>query len=158
MFTTDTFPSRRDLSRRLGAEEAVDPRDEQFEQLIRKATEGRGADLVILAASAKGIVDQAMRLSRPGARILLFAQTSHQERIELSGADICVGERTLTGAYSASIDLQKESAALVLSGELPVQEVVSHRIPLDDIRQGIDLALHPNEQSLKIVVQPQRSK
>jgi L-iditol 2-dehydrogenase len=158
MFTTDTFPSRRELSRRLGAEEAVDPRDEQFEQLIRKATEGRGADLVILAASAKGIVDQAMRLSRPGARILLFAQTSHQERIELSGADICVGERTLTGAYSASIDLQKESAALVLSGELPVQELVSHRIPLDDVRQGIDLALHPNEQSLKIVVQPQRSK
>ena len=56
-------------------------------------TEGRGADLVIMAASAPGIVQQAVACSRPGARILLFAQTSHQERIEVSGADICMGER-----------------------------------------------------------------
>ncbi len=56
-------------------------------------TGGRGADAVIVAASAPGIVEQAVRYSRPGSRILLFAQTSHQERVELSGADICVGER-----------------------------------------------------------------
>ena len=73
-------------------------------------TEGRGADLVIVAASVPGIVEQAMACSRPGARILLFAQTSATERIEVSGADICVGERTLFGCYSASVDLQKESA------------------------------------------------
>src|SRR3974390_918901 len=121
-------------------------------------TEGRGADLVIVAASAKGIVEQAVRCSRPGAKILLFAQTSHQERIEVSGADICVGERTLCGAYSASIDLQKQSADLVFGGELPVEDLISHRIPLEQIRSGIELALHPDEQSLKIVVQPQRSK
>ena len=58
-------------------------------------TEGRGADLVIIAASARGIVEQAVACSRPGARILLFAQTSHQERIEVSGADVCMGERVL---------------------------------------------------------------
>jgi L-iditol 2-dehydrogenase len=86
----------------------------------------------------------------------LFAQTSHQERIELSGADICVGERTLVGSYSASMDLQKESARLVFSGELPVEELISHRFPLDQIRVGFDLALHPNEESLKIMVLPQR--
>ena len=47
-------------------------------------TGGRGADSVIVAASAPGIVEQAVRYSRPGSRILLFAQTSHQERVELS--------------------------------------------------------------------------
>ena len=44
------------------------------------------------------------------ARILLFSQTSAKERIDVSGADICVGERMLFGCYSASVDLQKESA------------------------------------------------
>src|SRR5262249_28385183 len=125
---------------------------------IRKATNGRGADIVIVAASARGIVEQAVRISRPGSRILLFAQTSNQERIEISGADICVGERMLCGAYSASIDLQKLSAELVFSGQAPVEELISHRLPLGKIREGIELALHPNEQSLKIVIQPQRSK
>ena len=119
-------------------------------------TEGRGADSVIVAASAPGIVEQAVRYSRAGSRILLFAQTSHQERIELSGADICVGERAIFGSYSASVDLQKDSADLVFGGFLPVEELISHRFPLNEIRAGIDLALHPQPKSLKIVVQPQR--
>jgi L-iditol 2-dehydrogenase len=158
VFASDALPSRRVISEKVGAERALDPRDADFDQAIRKATGGRGADLVIVAVSAKGIVDQAMKISRPGARVLLFAQTSHQERIELSGADICMGERTLCGAYSASVDLQRESARLVFSGEIQVEDLISHRVTLDDIGYGVDLALHPNEQSLKIVVQPQRSK
>jgi L-iditol 2-dehydrogenase len=86
----------------------------------------------------------------------LFAQTSHQERVEVSGADICMGERMLFGSYSASVDVQKESAALVFSGALQVEELVTHRFSLSDIHLGIERALHPDAVSLKIVVQPQR--
>jgi L-iditol 2-dehydrogenase len=87
---------------------------------------------------------------------MLFAQTSHQERIEVSGAAICMEERLLCGSYSASVDLQGESAELVFSGLLPVAELVSHRFPLSEIHVGIERALHPDEGSLKIVIQPQR--
>ncbi len=61
----------------------------------------------------------------------------------------------LLGCYSASVDLQQESARLVFSGELPVEDLISHRLPLDCIGSGIELALHPSEESLKIIVQPQ---
>jgi L-iditol 2-dehydrogenase len=155
VLATDTICRRRELAARFGAEEAWDPRTTDVEAEVRKCTEGRGADAVIVAASAPGVVDQAMRCSRPGSRILLFAQTSHQERVELSGADICVGERTLFGCYSASVDLQRESARLVFSGELPAEELVSHRLPLDRIKLGIRLAQYPDAQSLKIIVEPQ---
>ena len=67
-----------------------------------------------------------------------------------------MGERALLGSYSASVDLQKESADLVFSGGLPVEELISHRFPLEEIHRGIERALHPDEVSLKIVVQPQR--
>jgi L-iditol 2-dehydrogenase len=153
---TDTMSFRRDLSERFGAVLAADPRDPNLRERILDMTGGRGADVVIVAASAPGIVEQAVGYTRPGARILLFAQTSHQERIELSGADICVGERILCGSYSASVDLQKESAGLVFGGELPIDELISHRFALNEIRTGIDLALHPGPKSLKIIVQPQR--
>ena len=156
MVTTDTMPFRRELSSRFGAALSLDPRDAELQQRILDMTGGRGADVVIVAASAKGIAEQAVKYSRPGARILLFAQTSHQERIELSGADICVGERTIFGSYSASVDLQKESAKLVFGGELPIEELISHRFPLNEIETGIELALHPEPKSLKIIVRPQR--
>ncbi len=156
ILATDTMPGRRELACKFGAEEAFDPRTGGLEKTAFRMTEGRGADVVIVAASAPGIVEQAVKCSRPGSRILLFAQTSHQERIEVSGAAICMEERTLCGAYSASVDLQKESAELVFSGALPVEELISHRYPLGQIRDGIELALHPADGSLKIVVQPQR--
>jgi L-iditol 2-dehydrogenase len=153
---TDTIASRLELARRCGAELAWNPRTVDVATEVRRLTEGRGADLVIVAASGPGIVEQAMACSRPGSRILLFAQTATTERIEASGADVCVGERTLFGCYSASLDLQKESASLVFGGELPLEELISHRLPLVKIRSGIDLALHPGPKSLKIIVLPQR--
>ena len=90
---------------------------------------------------------------------MLFAQTSDKERIELSGASICVGERSLLGSYSASVDLQAESARLVFSGDLPVHLLVSHSVPLDKIEHACRLATHPGdflgEHPLKIIVRPQ---
>jgi L-iditol 2-dehydrogenase len=153
---TDAIPERLAVSARCGADFTWNPRQTDVAAEVKKLTEGRGADLVIVAASVPGIVDQAMACSRPGARVLLFAQTSATERIEASGADICVGERTLFGCYSASVELQKESASLVFDGQLPVEELISHRLPLGKIGSGIDLALHPGPKSLKIIVQPQR--
>ena len=153
---TDTMPHRRSLATRFGASQALDPRDPLVADSVMELTNGRGADAVIVAASAPGIVEQAVRCSRPGSRILLFAQTSHQERVEISGADICVGERLIFGSYSASVDLQRESADLVFGGALPVEDLVSHRFPLNQIRAGIDLALHPEPKSLKIIIHPQR--
>jgi L-iditol 2-dehydrogenase len=156
LLATDTMPTRRALALRFGAEEAFDPRNGALDERVKELTDGRGADLMIVAASAPGIVEQAVRFTRPGARILLFAQTSHQERVEVSGAAICMEERTLCGSYSASVDLQKESADLVFSHALPVEELITHRFPLNEIHLGIQRALHPDERSLKIVIQPQR--
>lgn len=156
VITSETIASRRELSVKCGAEQALDPRMTDIGATVRSLTDGRGVDLVIVAASAPRLVEQAVRDSRPGARILLFAQTSDTERVELSGASICVGERTVFGSYSASVDLQKESAELVFSGALPVELLISHRLPLAKIRSAFDLALHPDAQSLKIILEPQR--
>ena len=67
-----------------------------------------------------------------------------------------MGERTLLGSYSSSVDVQKESANLVFSGALPLQELISHRYPLAKIQEGMDRASHPDDVSLKIVVLPQQ--
>jgi L-iditol 2-dehydrogenase len=159
---TDTLPLRLDLARRCGAAFALDPRangDNAVTAKLKELTSGRGADMVFVATNVKNIVEEAIASSRPGAKIMLFAQTSHKERIELSGASICVDERSLLGSYSASVDIQKESADLVFSGKLPVDLLISHRVPLDKIGFAFRLAMHPGEfpgeSPLKIIVRPQ---
>jgi L-iditol 2-dehydrogenase len=156
VLTTDTIPFRRQLSESLGAL-SFDPRGMEIDGAVKNATEGRGVDAVIVATSAPRLVEQAIEMSRPGANILLFAQTSKTERVELAAADICVGERTVLGSYSADIDLQAESARLVFSGDLRLEELVSDRLSLDEIEKGIQIAQHPSEQSLKVVIHPQET-
>lgn len=154
--TTDTMANRLALSRDFGAEMAWNPLETDVAAACRRLTDGRGVDQVFVAVSAPGVVETAMRASRPGAKVLLFSQTSEKERVEVAGSDICKDERTVFGSYSASIDLQRQSAELVFSGELRVRELISHRVGLRDINRGIELAMHPDALSLKIVVQPQR--
>lgn len=153
--TTDTMATRRQKSLHFGAAASLDPIEDDLAAAARARSEGRGADVVFVAASAPGIVEQAIRASRPGAKIVLFAQTSDKERIEISGADICKDERVMMGAYSADVDLQGESARLVFSGEIPVGELVTNTFSLAEISAGIKLATHPDEKSLKIVIRPQ---
>ncbi|MGH9618715.1 MAG: alcohol dehydrogenase catalytic domain-containing protein [Bryobacteraceae bacterium] len=157
IFSTDAIEFRRGISGHFGAR-AFDPHSPDFQEAVRDATQGRGADAVIVAASVPGIVEQALQVSRPGAKILLFAQTSATERIEISGAAVCAGERILLGSYSADIDLQVESARLVFSGELPVSELISDCLPLNEIERGIAIATHPDERSLKVIVHPQEQR
>ena len=157
--TTDTLDTRRELAKQCGASYALDPRTDDVSAKLKELTEGRGADMVFVATNVKGLVEEAVRSTRPGAKIMLFAQTSDKERIELSGASICVGERSLLGSYSASVDIQKEAADLVFSGRLPVNLLISHRVPLDKIDFAFRLATHPaefpEENPLKIIVRPQ---
>ena len=156
---TDTLATRLDLAKQCGATFALDPRAVDVSAKLKELTEGRGADMVFVATNVKGLVEEAVRSTRPGAKIMLFAQTSDKERIELSGASICVGERSLLGSYSASVDIQKEAADLVFGGKLPVNLLISHRVPLDKIDFAFRLATHPgefpDENPLKIIVRPQ---
>jgi L-iditol 2-dehydrogenase len=154
--STDNLELRRELALQCGAEVSLDPRNADVAAMLKGMTDGRGADIVFVAVSAKGIVEEAVRYSRPGARIMLFAQTSDKERIELSGASICVGERSLLGSYSASVDIQREGADLIFERKIPVHLLISHRFPLDRIKDAFHLALHPTVESLKVIVQPQR--
>jgi L-iditol 2-dehydrogenase len=153
VITTDTIATRLELSRRSGAFLAFDPRQTDAAAELKRLTGSRGADLVFVATAVRGLVEQAIAASRPGAKICLFAQTSDKERIELSGSSICVGERMLFGSYSASVDLQKQSAELVFSGALTVGLLISHRVPLANIEEAFALATSPTETSLKIIVQ-----
>jgi L-iditol 2-dehydrogenase len=154
VIATDTMLRRLELSKQSGAEMALDPLVSDVAKAAAVLTDGRGADAVILATAVQGLVEQAVDCSRPGAKILLFAQTSSKERIELSGASICVGERILLGSYSASVDVQKQSAGLVFSGKLPLDLLISHRMPLARIHDAFQLATKPTAESLKIVVNP----
>jgi L-iditol 2-dehydrogenase len=117
-------------------------------------TEGRGADLAIVAAASSRAIEDAQGIVRRGGRVLLFAQTVPGEMVPVNASRICVEEKKLIGSYSASIELQEKAAHMIFKRKINVARLISHRFALELLPEGIHLASHPSEQSLKVVIQP----
>ena len=155
VYVSEPVAERREKSLRYGATQAFDPKVVNIVKEMKAVTEGRGADVAIVAAAAPALVEQSINAVRPGGRIQLFAQTSREEVLQVNAASICVDEKTLMGSYSAAIDLQEEAAQLVFSGELPVSDLITHRLGLSEIKEAIQLASSQSGRSLKVVLYPQ---
>jgi L-iditol 2-dehydrogenase len=151
--TSDLYPQRLKISESFGLKHNVNAGVEDPAVRVRELTNGRGADAVILATAGNSLIKPAMDATRPGGRIMLFAQTQRSE-VAIDPAAVCMDEKTLMGSYSASVDLQEENVRLVLSGEIDFARLISHRFPLSDSVEAIRMASHPAPDSMKIVIQP----
>ncbi len=154
VMTTDPMLARREKSIELGAEESFNPASADLVAEIRARTSDRGADVVLVAAPQRELLEQALSLVRPGGRVLLFAYNDPLLRVEFPAATVGIDEKEILGSYSASFDLQEESARLIFERILPVRQLISHRFSLAQIEQALELAAHPSAESLKIILVP----
>jgi len=151
--TSDLYPQRLTISTSYGLGNSIDASRTDVVKAVREQTEGRGADAAILAVGGNSLIRTAMDAVRPGGRVLLFAQTVHGESTFDPGA-VCVDEKTLLGSYSASVDLQKDSVQFVMNREMDLERLITHRFSLSSCVEALNLAAHPQPDSMKIAIQP----
>ena len=153
LITSDLYPERLRIGSSFGLDLTIDASRTNVVERVRELSQGRGADAVILAVGGNSLIRTAMDAARPGGRVLLFAQTQHGEAV-IDPAAVCVDEKTLVGSYSASVDLQEDSVRFVMGREMDLERLISHRFPLDQSTQALDLAAHPQPSSMKVMIQP----
>lgn len=153
VITSDLYEQRLTISKELGLTNAIDASRADIVQEVRKRTGGRGADAVILAVGGDSLIRTAIEAARPGGRVMLFAQTVRSQA-SIDPAAICVDEKTLLGSYSASVDLQDASVEFVMGQQMDLERLISHRFPLSSSVEALNLAAHPQADSMKIVIQP----
>jgi L-iditol 2-dehydrogenase len=153
VITSDLYPQRLTISRSFGLGLTIDASRADVTQKVRELTDGRGADAVILAVGGNGLIRPALDATRPGGRVLLFAQTVRGE-VVVDPAAVCVDEKTLLGSYSASVDVQEESVRFVMGREMDLEQLIRHRFPLSRALEALELAARPQPDSMKIAIQP----
>ena len=152
LYSSDPMAGRRAASERFGAAKSFDPAGTNLLEEMRSVTDGRGADAVLVAVPNPALVEEALRLARPGGRVLLFAHNDPVMKLEFSASAVGVEEKEILGSYSASAEDQEESAALVFGRRLPVRELISHRFPLERIAEALEMAARPADNTLKVVI------
>lgn len=153
VLTSDTFPDRLEMSRRLGASAALDATSLDVPREVRALTGGRGADRAMLAALGQAPFAQAVDATRPGGRIIVFAATSPGETVQIDLGALSAAEKEILTSYSASVDVQDLAAQLVFAREVRVRELVTHRFRLEEAPRALGLASQPAPGVLKVMLQ-----
>jgi L-iditol 2-dehydrogenase len=155
VLTSDLFPERHAIAARFGLKEPIHAGTENVVERVHAATEGRGADAVILAVGGNALIKTAMDAARPGGKVMLFAQTQHGE-VTIDPAAVCVDEKTLLGSYSSSFPILDEVTGIVL-GEyrkgFDLTQLISHRFQMEGAVEAIEIASHPQPGSMKIMIE-----
>jgi L-iditol 2-dehydrogenase len=155
VLTSDLYQERHAVAAKFGLDHPLDAKSD-IVAAAKAATEGRGADVALVAVGGNALIQLAMNAIRPGGRVMLFASTQHGEA-PFDPAAVCMDEKTLMGSYSASVAIQDDVNQMVFEGYrrgFDLTQLISHRFSLEDAVAAIDLASHPQPDSLKIVIQP----
>src|ERR1017187_1087005 len=156
VLTSDLFAERHAIAARFGLKDPIEAGRENVVERVFAETDGRGADAVILAVGGNALIKTAMDAVRPGGRVMLFAQTQYGEAAFDPG-QVCMDEKTLIGSYSSSFPILDEVTDLVYNdyrNGFDLTQLISHRFPLEDAVEAIEVASHPHPDSMKIMIEP----
>jgi len=144
-------PEKREAAERLGASCVVDPRAEELSARVLEATEGSGVDVAIECVGSGETVRQAIELVGEGGRVLVFGVAPQDARVAVSPYGIYRKEMTITGSFTNPFS-QHRALALLASGRVKVEELISHRLALEEVVRGIELL--ERGEATKVVIEP----
>jgi L-iditol 2-dehydrogenase len=140
-------------ARRMGADRAVNPLDEDLKAVIAEESHGRGADVIIVAAPVHTAQESALTLAAIGGRINFFGGLpKDRPTINFDSNLVHYKELVITGTTACSTDDCWQATRIVNSGLIDLSDLVSQRFPLHEAASGFAAA--EDRKSLKIVLEP----
>jgi L-iditol 2-dehydrogenase len=155
IIATDILNYRLEAARRVGADIAVQAR-EYTPACLRKAADGRLADLVVICSGVSSAINQALESVERGGTVLFFAPTEPGDTVAISVNDLFWrNEITLTSSYGGSPADYAAALDLIRAGRIRVREMITHRLGLAETGLGFQLVALAQD-SLKVIIEPQR--
>lgn len=152
ILATDVSEYRLGFARRLGAA-AVFEAGSLTPERVREANGGRLADLVIVCTGARRAFDQALESVDRGGTVLFFAPTEPGVSLPVPVNDFWRNGVTLLPSYGAGPADLAGSLELIAAGRVPVESLITHRLPLDEAPLGFRLVADAGE-SMKVILRP----
>jgi L-iditol 2-dehydrogenase len=120
---------------------------------VHKLTDGEGASVVIVAAASGAAQELSPQLVARQGRISFFGGLPKDDPlVTLDSNAIHYRELTIVGANGSSPAHNTRALAAIASGEVPVADLITHRLPLDRVLEAI--AIVARGEAIKATVTP----
>ncbi len=149
---TGTRDDRLLLGKDLGADHVINVDKNDPVNKVLSLTNGAGADIVLVAAGSKNVMQNALLMTRRGGNITVIAHFEDPVMIDMglavkNGIDI----HTVRGEGKRSIH---RAISLMAQGAINANALITHRFSLYDINTALDVFTKKEEHAVKIIIHP----
>jgi 2-desacetyl-2-hydroxyethyl bacteriochlorophyllide A dehydrogenase len=147
----DLSPERLQLARRLGADIGINPTAGDAVQNVLDLTSGYGCDVYIEATGHPSAVEQGLQMIRKLGTFVEFSVMREKVSVDWT----IIGDTKELNIHGSHLGPRCYPVAIrmIESGALPMDEIVTHRLPLKKYLQGIEMVLS-GLTSVKVTLEP----
>ncbi len=138
VIATEVNPFRMELAETMGADAVIDVNDGDVVSRVLELTEGVGVDGVLEMSGNPAAIDQALKMVRPGGRVSLLGVPSKAVPLDIANDIVFKGVHVQGIAGRKMWESWHQLKNLLASG-LDLRDVITHRLPLEDYREGMEL-------------------
>lgn len=151
---TEMMARKIERARMLGFKDVVDVSAKDPVKAVMELTDGKGADVVILAVGATSANSQALEVvKRSRGKILFFAAGYPEPKLTISSNLIHYKKMELLGTYGASIQDFHDSAKFINGGLVDFGPLLECSYPLDEIQKAFETASIPGKYRVTVSLQ-----
>jgi L-iditol 2-dehydrogenase len=120
---------------------------------VMRLTDRRGVDVVITAAAAGKAQEDGLKMAARGGRISFFGGLPKDNPIIACDSNLIhYRELTIVGANGSSPDHNKKALDLIATGAVGVDDLITHRLPLDGVLDAIQIVA--SGEAIKVTIEP----
>jgi L-iditol 2-dehydrogenase len=150
---SQTTQWRRDLALELGADVVLDPRTCDVVKEVRRCTDERGADAVMVTTPVAEVFAQSLEMAAVGGRVNFFAGLpASSGRVPLEANLVHYRELTVTGTTANTVDDCRRALDLLVAHPDTFLPLVSDRVALGSAPEAFAEAA--GGRALKVVLEP----
>lgn len=153
VIVSEPIADRAEQAKRMGADRVVNPMTENLKEVLGQESQGRGADVIIVAAPVHAAQEAALDLAAISGRINFFGGLpKDRPTINFDSNLVHYKELVITATTACSTADCWQATQMVNSGLIDLSDVVSQRFPLKEAVAAFAAA--EDRKSLKIVLEP----
>ena len=143
---------RRVLASEMGADLCLNPQKDDLAELVMEETQDLGADVTMMAIGVPELVNDALKITRKQGSVNLFAGFGGKGESTFEANLVHYNETNVTGTASAARRHFHDALRLLVSGQVELDKLITHRFALEDIDKALETVLQG--AGLKVIVQP----
>lgn len=142
IIVSDPVAERREMAKRLGATDLLDPSEDDVPTAVLDLTGGIGVDYAFETAGVAALITSGLTATRNGGTVVCIGAPSLDQNVELGPAAIFASSAkkvmgTILGNCNSLRDVPR-LLSLWQNGSLDLEGMITSRRPLEEINEAMD--------------------